>query len=131
MRGKGLFTSSSKSGFTTFVEARGPGRNAPEASAGFPLSYEEPRSFPPEEAGGLFPAPPAKKSAPYDSNPAEAGPDPRARDSLSPYAPPLFKELNCYEGWDVEGWDVDAYVALLLTVFRWFGTLLLCRGKPD
>ena len=62
-----------KSGFTTFVEARGPGQIAPEASAGFPLGHEEPRAFPPKEAGGVFPAPPAKKSAPYDSPPkAEA-----------------------------------------------------------
>ena len=58
-----------KSGFTTFVEARGPGRNAPEASAGFPLGHEEPRVSPPEEAGGIFPAPLAKKSVPYDSPP--------------------------------------------------------------
>ena len=52
--------------------------------------------FPPEEAGYVFPAPSAKKSAPYDSNPAEAGPGSRAMDSLSPCAPPLFKGLKYY-----------------------------------
>ena len=73
------------------------GRIAPEASAGFPLDHEEPRGFPSEEAGGVFPAPFTKKSAPYDSNPAEAGPDPRAMESLGPCALPLFKGLKCYE----------------------------------
>jgi hypothetical protein len=65
-----------KKWLTTFVEARGSGRIAPEASAGFPLGHEEPRSFPPEEAGGVFPAPPAKKSAPYDSKRAAQAPGP-------------------------------------------------------
>ena len=72
------------------------GRIAPEASAGFPLDHEEPRAFPPEEAGGVFPASSAKKSAPYDSNPAEAGPDPRAMDSVGLCALSLFKGLKCY-----------------------------------
>ena len=49
---------------TTFVETRGSGRNAPEASAGFPFPREDPRVFPPQEAEGGFPAPPAEKSAP-------------------------------------------------------------------
>src|SRR4030042_1666601 len=43
------------SGLTAFVEARGSGRNAPEASAGFPVGHEEPRAFPPKDAGGASP----------------------------------------------------------------------------
>ncbi|MFH1757744.1 MAG: hypothetical protein ABH969_06830 [Pseudomonadota bacterium] len=52
---------------TTFVEARWPGRNALEASAGFRLSYEDPIVFPQKEAEGFFPAPSTEKSTPYDS----------------------------------------------------------------
>jgi hypothetical protein len=65
-----------KNDLTAFVEARGFGRNAPEASAGFPLGHEEPRTFPQEEAGGVSPAPSAKKSAPYDSKRAAQAPGP-------------------------------------------------------
>ena len=34
---------------------------------GFPLPPEDQSSFPPEEAGRIFPAPSTEKSAPYDS----------------------------------------------------------------
>jgi len=71
------------SGLTAFVEARGSGRTAPEASAGFPLGHEEPCAFPPEEAGGVFPAPLAKKSVPYDSK--------RAAQAPGPWIPSVFK----------------------------------------
>jgi len=70
---------------TAFVEARGLGRIAPEVSAGLPLGYEEPRAFPPEEAGGVFPAPPAKKSAPYDSKRAVQAPGPWIPSALTPH----------------------------------------------
>jgi len=73
---KGISLAFCKSDLTAFVEARGPGRSAPEASAGFPLDHEEPRAFPPDEAGGVFPAPSAKKSAPYDSKQAAQAPGP-------------------------------------------------------
>jgi len=63
-------------GFTTFVEVRGPGRIAPEASAGFELGHDEPHAFPPEEAGGVFPAPSSKKSAPHDSKRSAQAPGP-------------------------------------------------------
>jgi|GEM_PF-2563320 len=52
---------------TALVEARGPGRNAPEASVGLTLGHENHSVFPPKEAGGAFPAPSTEKSAPYDS----------------------------------------------------------------
>ena len=62
-----------KNGATTPVGARGPERNAPEASVGFPLRHED-KSLPPtEEAGGIIPALSTEKSAPYDSNPAFGG----------------------------------------------------------
>jgi hypothetical protein len=54
----------------------GPGRNAPEASAGFLPVREDKNSFPPEEAGGIFPAPSTEKSAPYDSKRAGLAPGP-------------------------------------------------------
>jgi hypothetical protein len=58
------------------VGARGPERNAPEASVGLALGYEEKSSIPPEEAGGIFPAPSTEKSAPYDSKRAGLAPGP-------------------------------------------------------
>jgi len=61
---------------TASVGARGPERNAPEASVGQPLGHADPRLFPPEEAGSIFPAPSTKKSAPYDSKRAELAPGP-------------------------------------------------------
>jgi len=42
-----------KKGIKAFVEGRGLGRNAPEASVGVPLGHEDKRYFPPEEAGVL------------------------------------------------------------------------------
>ncbi len=72
-----------KKGGNTSVWARGPGRNAPEASVGFPLVPEDKSSFPPEEAGGIFPAPSTEKSAPYDSKRAGLAPGP-----WNPLAPP-------------------------------------------
>ena len=65
-----------KNGATTPVGARGPERNAPEASVGFPLGHEDKSLSPPEEAGGIFPAPSPKKSAPYDSKRAGLAPGP-------------------------------------------------------
>ena len=65
-----------KKGVAASVGARGPGRNAPEASVGFPLAPEDKSSFPPEEAGGIFPAPSTEKSAPYDSKRAGLAPGP-------------------------------------------------------
>jgi len=70
---------------TAFVEARGPGRNAPKASAGLPLGYEDPRVFPPEGAGGIFPAQPPEKSAPYDSKRAVQEPGPWNPLARAPY----------------------------------------------
>jgi len=58
------------------VGARGPERNAPEASVGFPLGYGDQSLIPPEKAGGIFPAPSTKKSAPYDSKRADLAPGP-------------------------------------------------------
>ncbi|MBM4331950.1 MAG: hypothetical protein FJ117_12155 [Deltaproteobacteria bacterium] len=51
----------------------------------FPLGHEEPRSIPPEEAGGVFPAPSAKKSAPYDSKRAAQAPGPWILSDLTPH----------------------------------------------
>jgi hypothetical protein len=56
-----------KNGLTGFVGARGPERDAPEASADFSLGHEDKRLSPPEEAGRIFPAPTTEISAPYDS----------------------------------------------------------------
>ena len=61
---------------TTSVGARGPERNAREASVGLPPGHEDQGLFPPEEAGGIFPAPSTKKSAPYDSKRAGLAPGP-------------------------------------------------------
>src|SRR4030042_3060883 len=58
------------------VWVRGPGRNAPEASVGLPLVSEDESSFPPEEAGGIFPAPSTEKYAPYDSKRGGLAPEP-------------------------------------------------------
>jgi hypothetical protein len=63
-----------KNGGNASVWARGPGRNAPEASVGMPLISEDQSLFPPEEAGGIFPAPSTEKSAPYDSKRAGLAP---------------------------------------------------------
>ncbi|MBM4332986.1 MAG: hypothetical protein FJ117_17530 [Deltaproteobacteria bacterium] len=43
------------------------------------------RSFPPEEAGGVFPAPPAEKSAPYDYKRAAQAPGPWIPSDLTPH----------------------------------------------
>jgi len=56
-----------KNGVTASVGARGPERNAPEASVGLSLGHGDQSLFPPEEAGGSFPDPSTKKSAPYGS----------------------------------------------------------------
>jgi len=61
---------------TALVEARAPGRNAPEASVGLTLGHENPSVFPPKEAGGVFPAPSTQKSAPHDSKRATQTPGP-------------------------------------------------------
>ena len=61
---------------TASVGARGPERNAPEASAGLSLGHEDQSLFPPEEAGGIFPAPSTEKSAPHDSKRAGLAPGP-------------------------------------------------------
>ena len=58
------------------VRARGPERNAPEASVGLSLGHGQKSLFPPEEAGGIFSAPSTKKSAPYDSRRAGLAPGP-------------------------------------------------------
>ena len=74
--------------------ARGPERNAPEASVGLALGHGDKTLFPTEEAGGIFPAPSTEKSAPYDSNPAFGGtPGPG---STWPLRPSFFKGLKCY-----------------------------------
>jgi hypothetical protein len=67
---------SGKNGVSASVGARGPERNAPEASVGFPLIPEDKSLFPPEEAGGIFSAPSTKKSAPYGSKRAGLAPGP-------------------------------------------------------
>jgi hypothetical protein len=59
---------------TAWVEARGPGRNAPEASVGLTFGNENPSVFPPKEAGGVFPAPSTQKSAPHESKRAARPP---------------------------------------------------------
>ena len=58
------------------VGARGPERNAPEASVGLPPGRGNQSLFPPEEAGGIFPALSTEKSAPYDSKRAGLAPGP-------------------------------------------------------
>jgi len=53
----------------------GPGARPERAgSIGWVAPYlRDQSSFPPKEAGGIFPAPSTEKSAPYDSNPAFGG----------------------------------------------------------
>jgi len=59
---------------TASVGARGPERNAPEASVGLFVSWPWRSNLVSDRrGGGIFPAPPKKKSAPYDSNPAFGG----------------------------------------------------------
>ena len=65
-----------KNGVTAVIGARGPERNAPEASVGLPLAHEDQSLFPTEEAGGIFPAPSTEKSAPYDFKRAGLAPGP-------------------------------------------------------
>jgi hypothetical protein len=74
-----------QNGVTASVGARGPERNAPEASVGLPLDPEDPRVFPPEGAGGIFPAQPPEKSTPYDSKRAGQAPGPWNPLALTPY----------------------------------------------
>jgi len=50
--------------------------------------------FPPEEAGGICPAPSTKKSAPYDSKRAVLAPGPWKHLAVTTL---LFKELKCYQ----------------------------------
>lgn len=69
---------------TTFGGVRGPERNAPEASVGLPLGEEDQSVFPPDEAGGIFPAPSLKKSAPYGSKRAGLAPGPWKHLALAP-----------------------------------------------
>jgi len=59
---------------TASVGARGPERNAPEASAGPAFCLNDQSLFPPEEAGGIFPALSTEKSAPHDSKRAGLAP---------------------------------------------------------
>jgi hypothetical protein len=73
---KGISLEFFKNGGNASLGARGSGRNAPEASVGFPIVSEDKSSFPPEEAGGIFPAPSTEKSAPYDSKRAGLAPGP-------------------------------------------------------
>jgi len=80
---------------TAFVEARGPGRNAPEASAGLPLGHENHRVFPPKGAGISSPPNPGRNQRLMIPIPPLAGP--RAMEPLGPYARPLSKELKSYE----------------------------------
>jgi len=82
-----------KNDVTTFIETRGTGRNAPEASAGVPFRFEDPQAFPPEEAGGIFPASRTENSPPYDSKRADQAPGPCIPLALVPL---LFKEPKDY-----------------------------------
>jgi len=65
-----------KNGGNASVWARGPGRNAPEASAGLPLGPKDRGPFPQEEAGGIFPALATEISPPYDSKRSGLAPGP-------------------------------------------------------
>ena len=67
---------------TALVRPGGLGRNAPEASAGFPLGSENLTGSPPEEAGRFFPARPSEKPAPHDSK--RSAPTPGPWDRLAP-----------------------------------------------
>ena len=76
--------------------ARGPERNAPEASAGLPLVLEDQNVIPPDGAGGIFPARSTRKPAPHDSNPASGGT--AGPGTTLPLRKSLFlKGLRCYE----------------------------------
>jgi hypothetical protein len=58
--------------------AWGFGRHAPEASAGMSRDAEKALGLRYRRREALAPAPSPKKPAPYDSNPALAGPSPQA-----------------------------------------------------
>ena len=74
-----------KNGVTASVGARGPERNAPEASAGLSLGFADQSLFPPEEAGCIFPARSPEKSAPDDSKRAGLAPGPWNRLALTKF----------------------------------------------
>ena len=84
-----------KNGGNASVWARGPGRNAPEASVGLPLISEDQSLFPPEEAEVFSPPPPRRNQRLMIPIPPLAGP--RALEALGPYDAPFFKELKCYD----------------------------------
>ena len=80
---------------TASVGARGPERNAPEASAGLALGLEDQSLFPPERAGRIVPAPSTEKSAPHDSKRSGLAPEPWDRLALEKF---LFsKALKFYK----------------------------------
>jgi hypothetical protein len=60
--------------------AWGFGRYAPEASVRMSRDSEKALRLRDQRREALAPAPPPKKPAPYDSNPALAGPSPQAGD---------------------------------------------------
>jgi len=61
---------------TASVGAQGPPWAAPEASAGLAFCLEDQSLFPPERAGGIFPAPSPEKLAPHDSKRSDPAPWP-------------------------------------------------------
>ena len=65
-----------KNRVTASVGARGPERNAPEASAGLSLGHKDEHRSPPEEAGRIFPAPATQIPAPHDSKRSDLAPGP-------------------------------------------------------
>ena len=64
------------------------GRYAPEASVGMSRDSEKALRLRDQRREALAPAPSTKKPAPYDSNPALAGPSPQAR-ALRVFTPDL------------------------------------------
>ena len=69
----------SDGGRQALLLAGGFGRHAPEASVGMDRDSEKALRLRYQRREALAPAPSTKKPAPYDSNPALAGPSPQAR----------------------------------------------------
>jgi hypothetical protein len=84
-----------QNGVTASVGARGPERNAREASVGVPPGEEDKTLSPPKEAGGVSSPPyPRRNQRFMIPIPPLAGP--RALEALGPSALTFFKELKCY-----------------------------------
>jgi hypothetical protein len=112
-----------KNAVTASVEARGPERNAPEASVGLSLGPGDQSLFPPEEAGSIFLALSTKKSAPYDSKRTGLTPGPRKHLALTTF---FFKELKCY-GISIQ-LRTDDFVLRVAKI--WAEKTLLVNSKP-